>query len=396
MIKVWFVILLIFLPPFARAQQGTPVTLSLAGDGVATSAGANFTLTFSGTANLSGIGPASLPASLYVSGTANLISIGSTGTVTGDFAMLFTSGDALTGQITIPVGFLVPSLGQSSTATGSITVTGGAGNFAGASGSFSNVTGSGTSTGLLSSHLTASGGGVLRLPLNHVPGTLAYAGSMPHLASGGGWKTTVILLNNGASQAQAQVSFFDDGGNPLTLPLTFPQGATIAALSLATVNQTIPAGGELVIESQGPDSALTLGSAQLFTDGNIGGFIIFRYNPTGQEAAVPLQFQSAASYTLAFDNTGGLGTGVAVANVATQAGNVQAIVRDDKGATLASDSIKLAGSGHLSFALTDRYAATAQHRGTIEFQTPANGQISVLAIRAATSGAYTTIPAVTK
>jgi hypothetical protein len=392
MIKAWFAIIPFLLPSFVRAQQGTPVTLSLAGDGAATSAGANFTLTFNGTATLSGFGP----ASLYVSGTANLISIGSTGTVTGDFAMLFTSGDALTGQITIPVGFLVPSLGQSSTATGSITVTGGAGNFAGASGSFSNVSGSGTSTGLLSSHLTASGSGILRLPLNHVPGTLAYAGSMAHLASGGGWKTTVILLNNGATQAQAQVSFFDDGGNPLTLPLTFPQGATIATLSMATVNQTIPAGGELVIESQGPDSALTLGSAQLFTDGNIGGFIIFRYNPTGQEAAVPLQFQNAASYTLAFDNTGGLGTGVALANIASQAGNVQAIVRDDKGATLATDSIQLAGSGHLSFALADRYAATAQHRGTIEFQTPANGQISVLAIRAATSGAYTTIPAVAK
>jgi hypothetical protein len=392
MIKVWFAIIPFLLASYARAQQGTPVTLSLAGDGAATSAGANFTLTFNGTATLSGFGP----ANLYVSGTANLISIGSTGTVTGDFAMLFTSGDALTGQITIPVGFLVPSLGQSSTATGSITVTGGAGNFAGASGSFSNVAGSGTSTGLLSSHLTASGSGVLRLPLNHVPGTLAYAGSMAHLASGGGWKTTVILLNNGATQAQAQVSFFDDSGNPLTLPITFPQGATIATLSMATVNQTIPAGGELVIESQGPDSALTLGSAQLFTDGNIGGFIIFRYNPTGQEAAVPLQFQNAASYTLAFDNTGGLGTGVAVANIASQASSIQAIVRDDTGSTLATDSIKLAGSGHLSFALADRYAAAAQHRGTIEFQTPANGQISVLAIRAATSGAYTTIPAVAK
>src|ERR1700692_2601356 len=128
MIKVWFAIIPLLLPSFAPAQQGTPVTLSLAGDGAATSAGANFTLTFNGTATLGVFGP----ASLYVSGTASLSSIGATGTVTGDFAMLFTSGDALTGQITIPVGFLVPSLGQSSTATGSITVTGGAGNFAGA------------------------------------------------------------------------------------------------------------------------------------------------------------------------------------------------------------------------------------------------------------------------
>ena len=390
MVKAWSVILLILWPSFAQAQQGSPVTLSLAGDGVATAAGANYTFTFSGTATLSGFAPA---ATIYASGTVNLINVVMTGNVTGDFAMLFATGDALTGQITIPAGYLVSLLGQAPNAAGSITITGGTGNFTGASGSFPSVTGAGTATGSLSSHLTASGSGTLRLPLVHVPGTLAYAGSMPHLASGGGWKTTVILLNNGATQAQAQVSFFNDSGNPLALPLAFPQGV-IAALSAPTVTETIPAGGELVIESQGPDTALTLGSAQLFTDGNIGGFIIFRYNPTGQEAAVPLQTQNAASYTLAFDNTGGLGTGVAVANVSNQAGNVQAIVRDDTGAMLATDSIKLAGSGHLSFALSDRYAATAQHRGTIELQTPANGQISVLAIRAATSGAYTTIPAV--
>jgi hypothetical protein len=218
---------------------------------------------------------------------------------------------------------------------------------------------------------------------------------MAHLASGGGWKTTVVLLNKGATQALAQVIFLDDNGNPLTLPLTFPQGG-IDALSAPAVTQTIPAGGELVIESQGPDSALTLGSAQLLTDGSIGGFIIFRYNPTGQEAAVPLQAQNGASYTLAFDNTAGIGTGVAIANVSSQPGNTQVTVRDDKGAVLATDSIRLAGSGHTSFALSDRYPAAAQHRGTIQFQAPANGQISVLGIRAATSGAYTTIPAVAK
>jgi hypothetical protein len=391
MTKAQSVLLLILLPSFAQAQQGTPVTLSLAGDGAATAAGANYAITFGGTATLSGFAP----ATFYASGTANLISVATTGNVSADFAMLFASGDALTGQITLPAGYLVPALGQTSNATGSIIVTGGAGNFVGAGGSFPTVTGSGTSTGALSAHLTASGSGALRLPLVHVAGTLAYAGSMAHLASGGGWKTTVILLNNGSSPAQAQVSFFDDNGNPLTLPLTFPQG-TIAAMSAPTVTQTIPAGGEVVIESQGPDTALTLGSAQLSTDGSVGGFIIFRYNPTGQEAAVPLQVQNAASYTLSFDNTGGLGTGVAVANASNQPATVQTTVRDDTGAVLATDSIKLAGSGHLSFALSDRYAAAAQHRGTIQFQTPANGQISVLGIRAAISGAYTTIPAVTK
>lgn len=113
-------------------------------------------------------------------------------------------------------------------------------------------------------------------------------------------ETTVILLNTGSAQAQAQLNFFDE------------------------------AGGELVMESQGPDSSLSIGSAQLFTEGSISGFIIFRYIPSGQEAAA-LQTQNAASYTLSFDNTGGLATGVAVANVSNQPANIQTILRDDTG-----------------------------------------------------------------
>jgi hypothetical protein len=389
MLKAWFVLFLL-LPSFAPAQQGTPVTLSFSADGVATATGANYTFTLSGTASLTGLGS----AGFYASGNTTLSSIGTTGAVTGDFAMLFTSGDSLTGQVTIPAGYLLPSLGQSLNVAASVTVTGGAGTFTGASGSFP-ITGAGSPTGALSAHLTASGSGTLRLPAVHVAGTLAYAGSMAHLAAGGGWKTSIILLNNGSKPAQAQVSFFDENGNPLILPLTSPQ-AVITTPNATSVTQTIQAGGELVIESVGTGDALSLGSAQLFTDGSVSGFIIFRYNPSGQEAAVPLQAQNAASYSLAFDNTTGLATGVAVANVSSQPANIQAIVRDDTGAVLAMDTIHLPGSGHLSFVVADRYLTSAQHRGTIELQTPANGQISALAIRSTPSGVYTTIPAVTK
>ena len=391
MTKARLTVLLLLVPSFAVAQQGTPVTVSLAGDGSVTASGANYIFTFSGTASVTGFGS----AGFHASGTTSLTSIGTTGTVSGDFAMLFPSGDSLTGQITIPAGYLIPALGQTVNVAGSITITGGAGNFTGANGFLPSITGGATATGMLSSHLTASGSGTLRLPAFHVAGTVAYAGSMAHLASGGGWKTTIILLNNGSVQAQAQLNFFDEAGNPLALPLNFPQGL-IAAVTAATITKTIQAGGELVMESQGPDNSLSVGSAQLFTDGSISGFIIFRYNPSGQEASVPLQIQNATSYTLSFDNTGGLATGVAVANVSNQPASIQTILRDDTGAVLATDSIRLAGSGHLSFVVTDRYAAAGQRRGTIELQTPANGQLSALAIRAATSGAYTTIPAATK
>ena len=69
----------------------------------------------------------------------------------------------------------------------------------------------------------------------------------------------------------------------------------------------------------------------LTTTGNIGGFAMFRYNPTGQEAVVPLETVNANSYVLAFDNTGILSTGLAIANVAAQAAKVNVVIRDDTG-----------------------------------------------------------------
>jgi hypothetical protein len=376
----------------ALAQQGNTVTITIAGAGAVALSGLEATFTVDGTAIITGLGS----APFFAAGTISSVnSAGVAGTVNGTYVIVYGNGDLLTGQLTIPAGFVIQNIGVPAGATGSITVTGGTGSFAGATGAFSNVTGSGIATGTFTSNIKASGSGAFKAPAFRTTGTLSYAGSMAHVAAGSGWKTTVTLVNNGTAAAQARVSFFDESGNPLPLPLTFPQG-TLAPLSAAAVTQTIRPGGELVIESQGDDATLAVGSAQLFTDGNVSAFVIFRYNPSGQEASVPLQVQNANSYTLSFDNTSGLATGVAAANVASQAASIQLTIRDDTGATIATDTIRLPAQGHLSFVVAARYAATAGRSGTLEFQTPANGQISALAIRSAASGAITTIPAIGK
>src|ERR1700734_3276024 len=53
-------------------------------------------------------------------------------------------------------------------------------------------------------------------------------GSIAHLASGGdGWETTFALVNVGTSAAQGTLSFFaDQTGDPLSLPLSFPQSGS--------------------------------------------------------------------------------------------------------------------------------------------------------------------------
>jgi hypothetical protein len=222
-------------------------------------------------------------------------------------------------------------------------------------------------------------------------------GSIAHLASGGdGWQTTFVLVNAGTSATSATLSLFaDQTGAPLPLPLSFPQG-NISDTTAPAVTQTLAAGATLVIVSSGAPQLLT-GSAQLSTAGNVSGFVIFRHN--GQEAVVPLESRNANGYIVAFDNTNGTFTGVALNAVSAQQVNIPVTVRDATGATIASDTITLSANGHYAFTLvTDRYPAAANIRGTIEFDKPANAQIGALGIRipAGSAHTYTTLPALAK
>ncbi|MDP8989661.1 MAG: hypothetical protein M3N41_06220 [Acidobacteriota bacterium] len=225
----------------------------------------------------------------------------------------------------------------------------------------------------------------------------AGGGTMAHIASANGWKTTFVLVNTGTSAAQAHLQFFDDYGNPLVLPLSFPQsGDGISAID-SKIDRTLNAGATLLIESTGPlANTVQTGSAQLTTTGNISGFGIFRFEPNGQEAVVPLENRNASSYILAFDNTGGIVTGVAVSSSSPQAVNVPVIIRDDSGAQIGSSAIPLAVNGHGAFVLASQFPVTVGIRGTLEFAAPAGAQISVLGIRSPPTHTFTTLPTLTR
>jgi hypothetical protein len=223
-------------------------------------------------------------------------------------------------------------------------------------------------------------------------------GSVAHLASGGdGWQTTFVLVNTGTSTAPMTLSFFaDQTGDPLSLPISFPQSGGGTTMTVPSYTAQIATGATLLIVSDGAPQLLT-GSAQLTTAGNISGFVIFRHN--GQEAVVPLESRNAIGYIIAFDNTNGTATGIALNTVSTQAVNVPVVVRNDAGTQIAIDTIALAPNGHTQFTLvTDKYPGTANIRGTIEFDTPAGAQIGALGIRIPTGAAhtYTTLPALAK
>ena len=241
-----------------------------------------------------------------------------------------------------------------------------------------------------------------------LPGT-SFIGSMAHLAAEENWTSTFTFVNKGVVPATARLSFFGDdntyssdpnGNGPLTLPLTFPQAGSSAPLLAATFDRTLGSYASLIVQSAGPQGTppVLVGSAQLVSANTVDGFTIFHQIPTGQEAVVPMETRRATSYLLAFDNTNGLVLGVAVVNVTAQAAVIPVIIRDENGALMVTQrtSISLNANGHFQFVLSDPangFPETAHMRGTIEFDTPPGGQISVLGLRfSPPNNALTTIP----
>jgi hypothetical protein len=229
-------------------------------------------------------------------------------------------------------------------------------------------------------------------------------GSFAFMASGGdGWQTTFVLVNAGTAAAPATLNFLDPNGSPLPLPISYPQiGAAVTTAS--SITPTLAPGATLLIQSTGAPSLLT-GSAQLTSAGNVSGFVIFRHN--GQEAVVPMESRNAAAYILAFDNTAGTATGIAINNVTASAQpvNIPVVVRDDQGNQLATHALTVAANGDFSGDLAQYsstlgeilFPETANIRGTVEFDAPSNNvQIGVIGIRTPAALTYTSLPALVK
>jgi hypothetical protein len=374
---------LILLCAAGSAQTTSSFTFNVTAT-VATG-GTSYGITATGTGTLTGYGTAQLLATGTITTLSGLLT---TTPIPMSVTMIFGSGDVLSGQLVIPAGFLIPQLGQPASAAVTFTIQGGTGGFANASGYFPTLTLSTGATGTITT-VQGNGSGLVYAPASHVSGTPSYAGSFAHFASGGGWDTIITLVNKGTTSAQAQVNFYTESGAPSPLPLDFPQGASPTTAS--TYTTVLKPGAVAIIDSQG-GATTSVGSAQLLSDGKVSGYLVFRYVPTLQEAAVPLQLQNSTTYTLPFDNTNGISTGIAMATASTTSTTVQILVTNDQGAQIATDTIVLPGLGHHQFVLGTNYPASNSVRGTIQFQVPAGSQIGVIGIRALASGAYTTIP----
>jgi hypothetical protein len=208
--------------------------------------------------------------------------------------------------------------------------------------------------------------------------------TISHIADGGSWKTTIILVNTDSAAANFTVNFWKDDGSPFAVPLTgFGQQASVSG--------TIPPGGSQTIETMAQAKQVTTGWAEVLGAQSLGGTAIFASN--GQEAAVGLLASGANRLIVPFDNAAGLALGIALANPsATQDATVSMTLRNENGAVISTEpAIRLGRHSHTSFVLPVRSKQAQDQRGVVEFDS-ADVAFFVLGIRS-NGAAFTSIRA---
>jgi hypothetical protein len=198
-------------------------------------------------------------------------------------------------------------------------------------------------------------------------------------------KINSYITNLTTSAVSFTVAFFDDNGQPLTVP----------ALSASSATVNLAARGSALIEAPNT-GALVTGYVLAALPAGVAGYGVFRQSVSGepdQEAVVPLSGTTTTTSTLLFDNTY-YATGVAIVNLSSAPSSVTLQAYDNQGNVIGTGSLSLAANAHTSAALPSLpgLAGVAGVLGSVDFSVPNGSSIAVLGLRF-NGAAFTSIPA---
>ena len=169
----------------------------------------------------------------------------------------------------------------------------------------------------------------------------------PHLGDGGGYTTSLILLNTSGATQTGKLRFYADDGSPLSVGSL--NGGTDSAF-----NYSIPAGGTYLLQTDGFPAVVQVGSARLTPDAGSTapvGAGIFSYTNNGYlmtETGIPSS--AATTHARVFvDMTGNHDAGLAIAAIGSLPLSIKLQAYQSDGITPAGDKSAtqdLAGNGH--------------------------------------------------
>jgi hypothetical protein len=213
--------------------------------------------------------------------------------------------------------------------------------------------------------------------------------TLVHIADGFQWTTTFNIVNLDTAQASYTMYFYADDGTPLNLSIVGQAGLVPSVSGVLAVN------GSAIIQTAG-GPVLRQGWARLNSSQNLGAEATFVNHAAiaNYEAAVPIGTVSNA-FTIAFDNTNGFFTGVAIASTdQLNPAVVNASFRDSTGAQIATGQVAvLKAFGHISLLLNQSFPSTAGLTGTVEFDCVSFCSIGGLGLRFDPNGPFTSTTA---
>jgi len=221
------------------------------------------------------------------------------------------------------------------------------------------------------------------------------------LADGGGWQSTITLVNPTQTSVSGRLQFFDSVGRPLLMPVSRTGGrpGDVAFVVLSAPGKSI-----FVVQTSGDAAQLKQGYASFTFDEAPGPGVAlllnFRQRVPGRadfEAVTSALPGTKLSFGMPFDNSAGFSTAVALVNTDSIVGDYVFAFYDESGLRFATSFVGLNSLEHAAFSLPDLFPLTAGRRGYFEvLQSPLSGAVIsdlvLLVLRFNPSGPFTSIP----
>lgn len=217
----------------------------------------------------------------------------------------------------------------------------------------------------------------------------------PHMATGGGWETTLVLVNMGTRAVSFDQRFYDTQGRPMEV--TFRAIPSGQPTTTARATGVLEAGSSFNVLLYDRGQPLQIGWSQLVYDSTsdrLGGYEIFRSFLGGGltfEALVPLSATDDYKFYLPFDNREGFVTSMALLNGGAGPTTVSLTFRSTAGVVLTQDTVVLPAGNQTAFSIPGQYAQTRGQVGTL-YVTGSSNFLSSLGFRFNGAGGFATIP----
>lgn len=205
--------------------------------------------------------------------------------------------------------------------------------------------------------------------------------------NGAGFTSTLFLINPLAVSADAELTFFDDPGKPLAIPLVGKEPSERVFFSVSSLGAAV-----FTTDGQGD---LVVGSARVSSSSAMGGVLQFAFpnvGIAGVGAGVPT---SAFITPVARSASSGLSTGVAVTSMASPV-RLTFTLRNRKGETVQGGQVtlQLPAKGHVAKFVHELFAdaLVQEFEGTLTVSSE-GGEVAGTAIQLGSrSGEFTTLP----